>query len=84
MLGIMRKYKQSMIIKGVFAVIVLSFIGTIFLIWGKGDEGKVTPITPLKSAAPSSPTMSIRKLTATCALHINRFTGKTSPPSLKK
>jgi peptidyl-prolyl cis-trans isomerase D len=39
MLGIMRKYKQSIIIKGVFAVIVLSFIGTIFLIWGKGGKG---------------------------------------------
>jgi len=39
MLGIMRKYKQSIIIKGVFTVIVLSFIGTIFLIWGEGGEG---------------------------------------------
>jgi peptidyl-prolyl cis-trans isomerase D len=39
MLGIMRKYKQSMIIKIVFSVIVLSFVGTIFLIWGKGEEG---------------------------------------------
>ncbi len=39
MLGIMRKYKSSIIIKGVFIVIVLSFIGTIFLIWGKGEEG---------------------------------------------
>jgi peptidyl-prolyl cis-trans isomerase D len=39
MLGIMRKYKQSFIIKGVFIIIVLSFVGTIFLIWGKGDEG---------------------------------------------
>jgi len=39
MLGIMRKYKQSMIIKFVFAIIVLSFVGTIFLIWGKGEEG---------------------------------------------
>ncbi len=39
MLGIMRKYKQSIIIKGVFALIVLSFIGTIFLVWGKGDKG---------------------------------------------
>ena len=38
MLGIMRKYKQSIVIKGVFAIIVLSFVGTIFLIWGKGDE----------------------------------------------
>ena len=39
MLGIMRKYKQSVIIKVVFGVIVLSFIGTIFLVWGKGDSG---------------------------------------------
>ena len=39
MLGIMRKYKQSIIIKGVFAIIVFSFVGTIFLIWGKGDKG---------------------------------------------
>jgi peptidyl-prolyl cis-trans isomerase D len=39
MLGIMRKYKQSVIIKVVFAIIVFSFIGTIFLVWGKGDSG---------------------------------------------
>lgn len=39
MLGIMRKYKQSIIIKGVFGIIVLSFIGTIFLVWGKGEKG---------------------------------------------
>lgn len=39
MLGIMRKYKQSIIIKIVFIVIVLSFIGTIFLVWGKGGDG---------------------------------------------
>lgn len=38
MLGIMRKYKQSIVIKIVFGVIVLSFIGTIFLVWGKGDQ----------------------------------------------
>lgn len=37
MLGIMRKYKQSILIKIVFVVIVLSFIGTMFLVWGKGD-----------------------------------------------
>lgn len=44
MLGIMRKYQQSAIIKIVFAVIVLSFIGTIFLVWGRGErtsEGKL-------------------------------------------
>ena len=39
MLGIMRKYKQSVIIKVVFGIIVLSFVGTIFLVWGKGDSG---------------------------------------------
>lgn len=39
MLGIMRKYKQSVVIKVVFVVIVLSFVGTIFLVWGKGDGG---------------------------------------------
>jgi peptidyl-prolyl cis-trans isomerase D len=38
MLGIMRKYKQSAIIKIVFVVIVASFIGTIFLVWGRGGE----------------------------------------------
>jgi peptidyl-prolyl cis-trans isomerase D len=38
MLGIMRKYKQSLLIKIVFAVIVFSFIGTIFLVWGRGGD----------------------------------------------
>lgn len=38
MLGIMRKYKQSIIIKIVFAIIVLSFVGTIFLVWGRGGD----------------------------------------------
>ena len=38
MLGIMRKYKQSILIKIVFVVIVLSFVGTIFLVWGRGDQ----------------------------------------------
>lgn len=42
MLGIMRQYKQSIVIKLVFGIIVLSFIGTIFLVWGKGDGG-LTP-----------------------------------------
>jgi peptidyl-prolyl cis-trans isomerase D len=41
MLGIMRKYQQSIFIKIVFVVIVLSFIGTIFLVWGRGsDKGR--------------------------------------------
>lgn len=39
MLSIIRKQKDSIIIKAVFVIIVLSFIGTIFLVWGKGDEG---------------------------------------------
>ena len=39
MLGILRKYKQSVVIKFVFVVIVLSFVGTIFLVWGRGEEG---------------------------------------------
>ena len=38
MLGIMRKYKQSILIKIVFGVIVFSFIGTIFLVWGRGSK----------------------------------------------
>lgn len=40
MLGIMRKYKESIVIKVVFGVIVLSFIGTIFLVWGRGDQAR--------------------------------------------
>jgi peptidyl-prolyl cis-trans isomerase D len=39
MLDLIRKKKESFIIKAVFAIIVLSFIGTIFLVWGKGEEG---------------------------------------------
>ena len=39
MLDIMRKQKNSIIIKIVFVVIVLSFIGTMFLVWGVGDDG---------------------------------------------
>ena len=38
MLGIMRKYQQSILIKVVFCIIVLSFIGTIFLVWGRGGD----------------------------------------------
>ncbi|MBJ6723257.1 SurA N-terminal domain-containing protein [Geomesophilobacter sediminis] len=40
MLGIMRKYKESIVIKIVFVVIVASFIGTIFLVWGRGSKGE--------------------------------------------
>ena len=36
MLGIIRKYKESIVIRIVFVIIVLSFIGTIFLVWGEG------------------------------------------------
>ena len=39
MLDLIRKKKESVIIKAVFVLIVLSFIGTIFLVWGKGEEG---------------------------------------------
>jgi peptidyl-prolyl cis-trans isomerase D len=39
MLDIIRKKKDSVIIKAVFVVIVLSFVGTIFLVWGKGEDG---------------------------------------------
>ncbi len=39
MLDLIRKKKESVIIKAVFVIIVLSFIGTIFLVWGKGEEG---------------------------------------------
>ncbi len=39
MLDLIRQKKQSIIIKVVFVVIVLSFIGTMFLVWGKGSDG---------------------------------------------
>ncbi|MDD2856115.1 MAG: SurA N-terminal domain-containing protein [Desulfuromonadaceae bacterium] len=39
MLGIIRQKKESIIIKVVFVIIVLSFVGTIFLVWGKGSDG---------------------------------------------
>ena len=39
MLGIIRKYKESIVIRIVFVIIVLSFIGTIFLVWGEGGSG---------------------------------------------
>jgi peptidyl-prolyl cis-trans isomerase D len=35
----MRKYKQSIVIKFVFGLIVFSFVGTIFLVWGRGEKG---------------------------------------------
>ena len=43
MLDLLRQKKQSIIIKVVFAVIVLSFIGTMFLVWGKGGDGGGRP-----------------------------------------
>lgn len=39
MLDIMRKQKNSIIIKIVFVIIVLSFVGTMFLVWGVGGDG---------------------------------------------
>jgi len=39
MLDLIRKKKESVVIKVVFVVIVLSFIGTMFLVWGKGSDG---------------------------------------------
>lgn len=39
MLDLMRKKKNSIIIKIVFVIIVLSFIGTMFLVWGEGRSG---------------------------------------------
>lgn len=40
MLDFIRQKKQSMVIKVVFVVIVLSFVGTMFLVWGKGEDGR--------------------------------------------
>jgi peptidyl-prolyl cis-trans isomerase D len=39
MLSLIRRKKESFIIKFVFVVIVLSFVGTIFLVWGQGSDG---------------------------------------------
>ncbi|MDD2541756.1 MAG: SurA N-terminal domain-containing protein [Desulfuromonadaceae bacterium] len=39
MLSLIRKKKESFIIKFVFIIIVLSFVGTIFLVWGQGSDG---------------------------------------------
>lgn len=38
MLEMMRKNVSSFIIKGIISLVVLSFIGTIFLVWGVGDR----------------------------------------------
>lgn len=40
MLDFIRQKKQSVIIKVVFVLIVFSFIGTMFLVWGKGSDGQ--------------------------------------------
>jgi len=40
MLDFIRKKQQTIIIKLVFAAIVLSFIGTMFLVWGRGSDGE--------------------------------------------
>lgn len=39
MLDFIRKKKESVVIKVVFIIIVLSFVGTMFLVWGKGSDG---------------------------------------------
>ena len=39
MLDFIRQKQQTFIIKIVFGIIVLSFIGTMFLVWGKGSDG---------------------------------------------
>jgi len=39
MLSLIRRKKETFIIKFVFVVIVLSFVGTIFLVWGQGSDG---------------------------------------------
>ena len=35
MLSVMRKQKESIIIKTIFVIIVLSFVGTIFMVWSR-------------------------------------------------
>ncbi len=40
MLDLIRKKKKSIIVKVVFWAIIATFVGTIFLVWGKGDEGE--------------------------------------------
>ena len=39
MLDVIRKNKNTIIVKIVFVIIVLSFIGTMFLVWGEGRSG---------------------------------------------
>jgi len=40
MLNLMRKNVKSFLVKAIITLIVLAFIGTIFLVWGMGGEGK--------------------------------------------
>jgi peptidyl-prolyl cis-trans isomerase D len=44
MLDLIRQKKESIIIKAVFVIIVLSFVGTMFLVWGKGGSGLGGPL----------------------------------------
>lgn len=39
MLGLIRKKQKSVLIKVVFWTIIAAFVGTIFLVWGKGSRG---------------------------------------------
>jgi peptidyl-prolyl cis-trans isomerase D len=39
MLDLIRKKQRSVLVKIVFWTIIAAFIGTIFLVWGKGDSG---------------------------------------------
>lgn len=39
MLDLIRKQQKSIIIKVVFWAIIATFVGTIFLVWGKGSDG---------------------------------------------
>ena len=38
MLDLIRKKQKTFIVKVVFWTIITAFIGTIFLVWGKGQE----------------------------------------------
>ena len=40
MLNFIRSKKQSIIIKSIFIVIVLSFVGTMYAVWGEGTSGR--------------------------------------------
>lgn len=40
MLDLIRKKQKSTIVKLVFWAIIATFVGTIFLVWGKGDDGR--------------------------------------------